>query len=53
MLTIQEAESELEKKAEINFSPWKMHSISVAKNAQLIADKVDGMENSYIDLMEK
>ena len=34
MLTIQEAEYELEKGAEMNFGPWKMHSISVATNAQ-------------------
>ena len=45
MLTIQEAEYELEKGAEMNFGPWKMHSISVAKNAQLIADKVNGMDS--------
>lgn len=43
MLTIQEDEYELEKDAEINFDPWKMHIISVAKNDQIIADKVDGM----------
>lgn len=30
MLTIQEAEYELEKGAEMNPGPWKMHSISVA-----------------------
>lgn len=45
MLTIQEAEYELEKGAEMNFGPWKTHSISVAKNAKLIADKVDGMDS--------
>ena len=44
MLTIQEDEYELEKDAEINFDPCKMHIISVSKNAQIIADKVDGME---------
>lgn len=45
MLTIQEAEYELKKGVEMNFGPWKMHSISVATNAQLIADKVDGMDS--------
>ena len=44
MLTIQEAENELEKGAKMNFGPWKMHSISVATNAQLIADRVNGMD---------
>ena len=45
MLTIQESEYELKKGVEMNFGPWKMHSISVATNAQLIADKVDGMDS--------
>lgn len=45
MLTINEAEYELKKGAEMNFGPWKMHSISVAKNAQLIAGKADGMDS--------
>ena len=45
MLTIQEAEYELEKGAEMNFGPWEMHSISVAKNAQLIADRINGMDS--------
>ena len=45
MLTIKEAEFELEKGAEMNFGPWKMHSISVAKNAQMIASNVNGMDS--------
>lgn len=45
MLTIQEAEYELEKGAEMNFGPWKMHGISVAKNAQSIADEVNEMDS--------
>lgn len=45
MLTIQEAEYELEKGAEMNFGPWKMHSISVAANARLIADKIKGLDS--------
>ena len=48
MLTIQEAEYELEKGAEMNFGPWKMHSISVATNAQLIADRINGMVEEKI-----
>ena len=45
MLTIQKAEYELEKGAELNFGPWKMHSISVATNARLIADRIKGMDS--------
>ncbi|MDE7044006.1 MAG: HD domain-containing protein [Acetatifactor sp.] len=45
MLTVQEAEYELEKGAEMNPGLWKMHSISVATNARLIADKVSGMDS--------
>lgn len=45
MLTIQEAEYELEKGAEMNPGFWKMHSISVARNARIIAEKVNGMDS--------
>ena len=34
MLTVQETEYELEKGAEMNVRPWKMHSISAAKNTK-------------------
>ena len=45
MLTIQKAEYELEKGAELNFEPWKMHSISVGTNARLVADRIKGMDS--------
>ena len=44
MLTIPEAEYELEKGAAENPGPWKAHSVSVAENARRIADKANGMD---------
>lgn len=44
MLTIPEAEYELEKGAAENPGPWKAHSVSVAENAKRIADKANGMD---------
>lgn len=45
MLTIQEAESELKKGAEMNPGPWQQHSISVATNARLIAEKINEIDS--------
>lgn len=44
MLTPIEADKELELAAKLNPGPWKQHSISVANNARLIAEKVAGMD---------
>lgn len=44
MLTIIEAERELQAAARLNPGPWVQHSISVAGNARLIAEKAEGMD---------
>jgi len=44
MLTSIEAEKELILAAQKMPGPWEQHSISVAKNARLIAEKVGGMD---------
>ena len=44
MLTPSEADKELKIAAQLTPGPWEQHSISVAKNARLIAEKVEGME---------
>lgn len=44
MLTPKEADRELESASQLNPGSWVPHSISVAKNAALIADKADGMD---------
>ncbi len=38
LLTVKEAEMELETGAKMNPGPWKQNSISAAINARLIAD---------------
>ena len=50
MLTLSQAEKELELASELNAGQWIQHSISVAKNAKLIAEKVTDMNsnNAYI-----
>lgn len=50
MLTQLEAEKELKIASELNPGPWEQHSISVATNARLIAEKAAGMdcEKAYI-----
>ena len=50
MLTIQQAEHELQIAAKMNPGPWDRHSYSVANNARLIAQNVPGMdpEKAYI-----
>lgn len=45
MITIYEAEKELKLAAQLNPGPWEQHSQSVAKNAQLIAEKVKNMDS--------
>ena len=44
MLTIQQAEHELQIAAKMNPGPWDRHSYSVANNARLIAQNVAGMD---------
>lgn len=44
MITSTEAEKELSLAAQLNPGPWEQHSISVAKNAKLIAEKVSSMD---------
>lgn len=44
MLTSTEAEKELSLAVQLNPGPWEQHSISVAKNAKLIAEKVSSMD---------
>lgn len=44
MLTPLEADKELKIAAQLTPEPWEQHSISVAKNARLIVEKVEGMD---------
>ena len=44
MLTPIEADKEIKSAAQLTPGPWVQHSISVAKNARLIADKVESMD---------
>ena len=44
MITPYEAEKELKIAAQLVPGPWEQHSISVARNARLIAQNVDGMD---------
>ena len=44
MLTPSEADKELKIAAQLTPGPWEQHSISVAKNGRLIAEKVEGMD---------
>lgn len=50
MLTRLEAEKELEIAMQLNPGPWVQHSLSVARNAGLIAEKISGMdrERAYV-----
>lgn len=50
MLTLDQAMEELEIANNLNPGPWKQHSLSVANNAKLIAEKVQGMdsEKAYV-----
>lgn len=51
MLTPKEAEAELESGAVQNPGAWVRHSISVAQNARLIADKVSDMDSDKAYVM--
>ncbi len=44
MLTPKEAEKELELGAKMTPGAWEQHSLSVGRNARLIAEKVEGMD---------
>lgn len=44
MLTPEQAERELKIGAELTPGPWEQHSLSVGRNARLIAQKVPGMD---------
>lgn len=44
MLTALEAEKELKLAAQLTPGPWEQHSVSVAKNARLIAEKTKIMD---------
>lgn len=49
ILTITEAERELRLAAQMNPGPWEKHSMSVARNARLIADKVNSFAAGGMD----
>ena len=44
MLNLIEADKELKLAVQLNPGPWEQHSISVAKNARLIAEKTGIMD---------
>lgn len=44
MMTIEEALRELETAARMNPGPWEQHSLSVADNARLIAERAEGLD---------
>lgn len=50
MLSVQQAQQELQTAVRLNPGPWEQHSYSVANNAKLIAQKVPGMdpEKAYV-----
>ncbi len=51
MLTLAEAEKEFKKAVKLNPGPWEQHSLSVAKNAGIIAEKVEGMDSDKAYVM--
>lgn len=51
MLTIKQAEAELQLAVQNNPGPWEQHSYSVANNARLIARKVPGMDSDRAYVM--
>ena len=51
MLTIEKAKEELCWAAQLNPGPWKQHSLSVAHNARLIAQKVSHMDSDKAYVM--
>lgn len=44
MLKPTEADKELKLAAQLNSGPWEQHSVSVAENARLIAEKTNSMD---------
>ena len=50
-LTVNEAEMELGIGAKKNPGPWIQHSISVANNARLIAEKIENMDSDIAYVM--
>ena len=51
MLTPIEADKELKLAVQLNPGPWEQHSISVAKNARLIAEKTSVMDSDKAYVM--
>lgn len=51
MLTIENAKREINLAAQLNPGPWEQHSISVANNARLIAQKVSHMDSDRAYVM--
>ena len=51
MLTSIEADKELKLATQLNPGPWEQHSISVAKNARLIAEKTSVMDSDKAYVM--
>ena len=51
MLSIARAEEELKAGVQCNPGPWGQHSISVARNARLIAERVEGMDRDKAYVM--
>lgn len=51
MITIDQAQRELAAAAQMNPGPWQQHSLSVAKNAQLIAQHVPHMDGDTAYVM--
>ncbi len=49
ILTITEAEKELALAAQMNPGPWEQHSMSVARNARLIAGQVNSVTAGKMD----
>lgn len=45
MLTTTEAQNELKTAVQLNSGKWEQHSISVAENARLIAEKIDYLDS--------
>lgn len=51
MLTIIEAQNELKIAVQLNSGKWEQHSISVAENARLIAEKIDYLDSDKAYVM--
>ena len=51
MLTLPEAQKELKSAVQLNPGKWEQHSISVAENAKLIAEKINDMDSDKAYVM--